>query len=288
MELTDGPRAIHPMGGCCESYVTGIVRAGAKEHRRYVQMAHGTDGAKVGPAVQHGERPTYMTESLVDIEENPDFLGRLQEGDRYKVIDRGCRRRYRAGDHLFRQGEPHEGIYVIESGRVRSYYASPSGKEITLAYWTPGDFVGGPQIFGGGCHMWSSVAVSDSNALRIAGDDLRDLIREIPDLAVAVIDGLVHKSKCYSALLQLIGTRQMRARLAHLLLTLAERHGIVDQHDGLLIGSRFTHDELASMIGATRQWVSATMDQFESAGLITRKGDHIVVADRHGLLERSH
>lgn len=228
-----------------------------------------------------------MTESLVEVEENPNFLGRLQTEDRETVVARGIRYEYAPGEHFFYQGELHEGIHVIQAGRVRSYYASPSGREITLAYWTPGHFVGGPQIFGGGHHMWSSVAVTESSALWISGNDLRDLINEIPDLAVALIDGLVHKGKCYSALLQLIGTRQMRSRLAHLLLTLVERHGVEDAEAGSVIGPRFTHEELAGMIGATRQWVSATMDQFEESGLVTRRAGRIAIVDKEGLRARS-
>lgn len=231
-------------------------------------------------------RALYITESLVEIQENPDFLGHLKTTDRLRVIGRGLQRTYSPGMAFFRQGEQHDGIYVIESGFVRSFYTSPSGREITLAYWTPGHFVGGPQIFRGGENMWSSVAAEQSRALWLPGQELASLIREIPDLALGLIEGLVHKGKCYSALLQFLGTKPMSKRLAHLLLTLAERYGT--SIDGnIVIARRYTHEQLANMIGATRQWVSITLERMEKDGLVNLREGCFVVTDRSRLLEYS-
>ena len=60
---------------------------------------------------------------------------------------------------LFAQGERHDGVFLIESGLIRTFYMSPAGREITLAYWQPGNIVGTPQVLGTGTHMWSGVAV---------------------------------------------------------------------------------------------------------------------------------
>lgn len=224
----------------------------------------------------------YLTETLVEIEESPDVLGRLKPRDRSRVVARGKRRSFAPGKPLFSQGDAHDGIYIIESGLVRSLYVSASGREITLAYWTPGHFVGGPQVFSGGQHMWTSIAVEPSEALWLRGRALRSLIVDIPDFALGIIEGLVHKGKCYSALLQLLGTRPMGKRLAHLVLTLAERHG-VREGKGIAIERGFTHEQLAAMIGATRQWVSATMERFEERRLLKRGHGRLVVLDREAL-----
>ncbi|HVT29045.1 MAG TPA: Crp/Fnr family transcriptional regulator [Lacipirellulaceae bacterium] len=245
------------------------------------------DTARGSDAIAPSERRAlYITESLVEVPENPDFLGRLKAADRLKVIGRGMRRSYAPGRPFFRQGEKHDGIHVIETGVVRSCYAAPSGREITLAYWTPGHFVGGPEIFGGGEHMWSSIAVEHSHALWLPGKELMTLIRDIPDLALGLIEGLVHKGKCYSALLQFLGTKPMSKRLAHLLLTLAERHGAT-VGETVVIARRYTHEQLASMIGATRQWVSITFDRMEREGLAGQHNGCVVILDRSRLLEYS-
>src|SRR6476660_8666804 len=85
------------------------------------------------------------------------LLAWLKPRERELVLSQGRRRVLNRGQTLFSQGAPHEGIYLVESGRIRVFYMAPSGREITLAYWNPGNFVGGPEIFGSGPHMWSGV-----------------------------------------------------------------------------------------------------------------------------------
>lgn len=171
------------------------------------------------------------------------------------------------GKSLFAQGERHEGVYLIESGLIRTFYTSPNGREITLAYWQPGNIVGTPQVLGTGLHMWSGVAVNASDVYAFDGDCLRDQMQSIPALAVGLVEALEFKGRCLSALLQMLGTRSVSERLAMLLCNLAETHG-VEMVDGVTIGPPFTHEVLAQMVGASRQWVTMTLDRFKSEGLI--------------------
>lgn len=197
----------------------------------------------------------------------PDILAGLSPAEVARVVAAGRRVRFAPGDHLFRQGEEHKAIFVLRHGVVRSFYQAPSGREITLAQWSPGNFVGGPEIFGGGLHVWSGVAVSAGEAVRLPGPQVRRLMADLPAFAIGLVEGLAFKGKCYSTLLQMLGTRSSRERLAHLLLNLAELRGIAG--DGrIIIANTPTHEQLATMIGATRQWVSMTLDRFRAHGLI--------------------
>ena len=239
-----------------------------------------------GSTNQRPDKALYMTESLSETASTNNILGHLNAEDRDRILDCGQPREYAPREHFFQQGEAHNGIHLIEFGRVRSYYTSPAGREITLGYWTAGDFVGAPQIFGGGHHMWSSVAIKPSRGVWLPGQELKALVYEMPDLAVSLIEGLEQKGKCYAALLQLVATRSMKKRLAHLLLTLADHDGKrVNGH--LSLDRLFTHEELASMIGATRQWVSLTLERFEKEGIVARDETRIIVLDEKRLLDRS-
>lgn len=228
------------------------------------------------------DKAVHMTESLVEIETNPDILSFLTDQELGSLLKSGRETSYKKGEFFFRQGEPHEGIHFIRSGRIRSFYVSPAGREITLAYWPAGHFVGAPQIYGGGEHMWSSVAVEPSVGLWLPGNVLHELIREIPNLAIGVIEGLIYKGKLYTALVQIMGTRSMTMRLAHLLLTLADTDRREDRGE-LLLSENFTQEELANMIGATRQSISLTLDRFEKDGLISRKDQAIRLLNVAGL-----
>lgn len=209
----------------------------------------------------------------------PDLLRHLDASLRTQVLALGTTREYRNGEFLFHQGEAHDGIFLIEEGSVKSFYVSEDGRELTLGYWSAGHYVGAPQLFGGGVHAWTSVAASRTRCLWLPGSRLRALSQQHGELAVALIEAMVHKMQCYCALLQLLATHSMRVRLARLLSMLAAR--TEGQHATISL----SHSELAGMIGSTRQWVSLSLTRFESAGWVERQPDGTyLVRNRNALV----
>jgi CRP/FNR family transcriptional regulator, cyclic AMP receptor protein len=223
----------------------------------------------------------YLAEVFTEINAGAGFLDRLSLSEIKEVRRVSSSLMAKPGETIFMQGAPHHGIFLIENGRVRTYYAGPSGKEITLAYWTPGHFVGGPEVFGGGTHMWSATAVEPTKLTRLPGSAILHLAKTIPAFAICLIDGLVAKGKCYSALVQMLGTRSVSERLAHLLLILAEADG--NHGRRLIIKRRITHEQLANIVGSTRQWVTMTLTRFHKQHLIEIERDTIVIVDVEGL-----
>ena len=211
------------------------------------------------------QQTTLLSMEAAAMTPPPSLLASISEPTRQAVLALGRRRDYAAGDLLFRQGDHHYGVFLIDEGVVRSSYLSEDGRELTLGFWTAGHYVGAPQMFGGGNHAWTSVAETDTRCLWLPGAELRSLAQQWPELALALIDALVHKSQCYCALLQLLATQSMRVRLARLLAMLAARE----------VGSctKLSHGDMASMIGSTRQWVSKTLARFAEEGLIRKDPD---------------
>lgn len=224
----------------------------------------------------------FLAETAVEVGGRPSFLSRLSGEEYRKVRSVGRAFRVAAGESVFCQGDAHDGIFLIEDGSVRTFYTGPTGREITLAYWTPGHFVGGPEIFGGGSHVWSGVAVQASHLLYLRGGDLRQLMEQMPGLAFGIVEGLVQKGKCYSALVQMLGTRSVVERLAQLLIILAESGDAADG-EAVVIDRALTHEELANMVGSTRQWVTATIRKFQQKGLLSVEGRRLVLRDLFGL-----
>lgn len=220
-----------------------------------------------------------LTESERPLGGAPSLIDSLTPREREIVLGAGRRRVLYRGQTLFSQGTRHDGIYLIETGRIRVFYTAPSGREITLAYWHPGNFVGGPEVFGVGTHQWSGVATSNSSIVHLPGKNLRVLASEVPNLAIGLIEGLAFKGKCYSALAQILGTRSITERLAHLLLHLLELYG-VEEEDGILIASAFTHADLAHMVGATRQWVTISLKRLQDKGILRTRRSQIVILRR--------
>jgi CRP-like cAMP-binding protein len=214
----------------------------------------------------------------------PNMFAQLNNVQSQLVMARSARVRLDDDEFLFRQGARHEGVFLVESGLIRTFYISPAGREITLAYWQPGNIVGTPQVMGRGVHMWSGVAVKETQALSFRGEDLYALMQEIPAFAIGVVRALEFKGKCLSALVQMLGTRSVSERLAMLLCNLADIHG-QRQPEGITIGPPFTHEAFAQMIGASRQWVTITLDRFQEERLI-RVGRRRTVILRPDLLRK--
>jgi len=206
----------------------------------------------------------------------PSLMEKLTIREREIVLKQGRRKVLSRGQTIFSQGAKHDGIFLIESGRIRVFYSSPLGREITLAYWHAGNFVGGPEVFDTGIHQWSGVASSNCSIVQLPGQELRTLATEIPNLAIGLIEGLAFKGKCYSALAQMLGTRSITQRLAHLLLHLMDLYGVEDP-DGVVIAAAFTHADLAHMVGATRQWVTISLKRMQKKRIVLTKRSQIVV-----------
>lgn len=218
----------------------------------------------------------FLSEYLGELNEGAGFLNNLTPEEADTLRASSIASTLERGEGLFFQGDLHTGIWIVETGRIRTFYAGPSGREITLAHWTPGHFVGGPEVFGGGRHVWSADAMEQSRVLFVPGPSIRSLIKSSPGVAVSIIEGLVAKGKCYSALVQMLGTRSVSERLEHLLVILANTKG--KEVDGKMVIDRtITHEQLATMVGATRQWVTMSLEKLQKRGVLEINRKCIVI-----------
>ena len=150
--------------------------------------------------IASAEPALFLAETVDDLSGGANFLARLSPEEWEVVRQSGSPITIEAGSTVFQQGDQHKGIWLIEEGIVRTYYAAPSGRQITLAYWPAGHFVGGPEIFGGGEHVWSADVTQNCRLLYLPAPAIRRLAETQPSFALCLIEGLVAKGKCYSAL----------------------------------------------------------------------------------------
>jgi CRP/FNR family cyclic AMP-dependent transcriptional regulator len=248
-------------------------RPASAAYERFL-MSSFTGADKAAPAA------VLLSDNRAALGRQPNLFERLDERDRQLLLTRAKRQVVYRGKPLMRQGDAHHGICLIESGVVRSFYMAPTGRVITLAYWHHGNFVGGPQIYGGGEHLWSAVAVKTSVVLALSGRDVRDLMETSRGFSMGIVDCLIFKAKCYAVLAQMLGTRSASERLAQLLVNLCDLYG-ASKGNAIEIEAAFSHRDLANMIGATRQWVTASLKRlreqdvidFGSSGLIVKRID---------------
>ncbi|SDG42335.1 cAMP-binding domain of CRP or a regulatory subunit of cAMP-dependent protein kinases [Bradyrhizobium sp. Rc2d] len=239
-----------------------------------VQLGWPTKPRASARHVATSDSAVFMSESIDGLNVGAHFLDRLSAVEKAQVLAAGRTVLVPRGEMVFSQGEHHDGIFIIRRGQVRVYYTAPSGREITLAYWTHGHFIGGPEISGFGVHMWSGVAIEDCEITGLPRLTLQKLLLQMPSFALALIDGLIAKGKCYSSMAQMLGTRSVIERLAQYLLNLAELYGIADGNT-VVISRKVTHDQIAAMVGSTRQWVTMMMKRFQNKHIISIEGNTI-------------
>lgn len=258
-------------------HVTAIAPSRFLGQSRVIARLHGPDEERTSTGSSElvnaaARSALFMSETIESLNVGARFLDRLSVEQRAQVRAAGRGLVVRQGDPVFSQGEHHDGIFIIDRGQVRVYYSAPSGREITLAYWTPGHFIGGPGVSGGGVYMWSGVAIEDCAITMLPSAVLRKLLLQMPDFALAMIDGLIAKGECYSSMAQMLGTRSVIERLAQYLVNLSELYGI-DGGDAIIINRKVTHDQIAAMVGSTRQWVTMMLKRFQNEQIIAIDGN---------------
>jgi CRP/FNR family transcriptional regulator, cyclic AMP receptor protein len=212
-----------------------------------------------------------------------NILHSLGERARDLLLSRCEEQHFKRGEDLYVQGSRHKATYLLASGLVRSYHTTFRGKELTIGFWSAGDLIGGPHFFDDTKpHIWSTRAVEDTEALAISGLDLKRLTLSVPEIGDAVLDAICFKLLWDSLLMQGLGTRSVSARLADLLVKLAVLHGET-RAEGVVICRRFSQDDLACMVGATRQWINTKLANFETRGFLAIRDNRLVIRDLAGL-----
>jgi CRP/FNR family cyclic AMP-dependent transcriptional regulator len=205
------------------------------------------------------------------------LLKALPQVDLDLVFQTGKTLSHHNREYLSRQGEAADGIHVILSGTVESIFAGPQGRELMLATWNAGDFVGAPYVLGDHCHSWSARALGHVKSLYLDQAAIRRLIALSPAFAIALIECLGFKGETYSTLAQTLAGQKVGERLSLLLIKLCEN--AAPAKTGEISLGRITQANLARMIGATRQSVSLVLSRLQDEGVISMRPATTVVHD---------
>ncbi len=196
---------------------------------------------------------------------------------------RFCRHRaVRQGTMLCTQGERGGEFFIVKEGLLRTFYLAPSGKEVTIAYWTRGDLVGTTDIFNPGGREPSLQAIRDSEVLAINDREIKVILRAFPDVGASLVEALALKLRRLTMLIKMLGTQSVLSRLAQILLIFGRLYG-KKTDEGMLIETEFTHEDIGNMICASRQWVTITLNQLQDMGLLVLGRHRTLILAPEGL-----
>src|SRR6185295_9818735 len=189
---------------------------------------------------------------------------------------------YRSRQVVYLPGDRAQGIFFLAEGRVKISKVTRDGKELTLAYRTGGDFFGEPCLLEGGPREEMAEAMEATQAVEVDREVLDEVLRSSGPTSYRFTRALIARRKELESRVEQLIFKDVGAKLAELLLELGAQHGIKDDR-GVVVGLKITHQEMANLIGSTRETVSLTLSQFKRKGLIQTEGRKVILADPEGL-----
>ena len=171
-----------------------------------------------------------------------------------------------------------EALFLLKKGRVRIYRVTPDGWEFTLAVIEAGTMFGEMALTAQRMREAYAEAAEPSYICILKSEDLERLVRKNPDLGLRIIRVLSERLRLCEARLEDIGLKDVPARLASLVLQLAESEGIMTP-EGPKIPTHYTHRQLATMIGSSRESVTRAFTKLQKSGAVELRRRHVYVRD---------
>lgn len=198
------------------------------------------------------------------------------------LAHRALSREYQPGEIVFSEGDPCEGLYVVETGSVKIFNTSASGREQILHIEKAGNTLAELPVFDGGNYPASTSAVGPCKLLFISKKDFRALCLERPEMALKVLKVVSARLRHLVGIIEELSFTTVRNRLASWLLQQAREKGQRTAR-GTEFELSINNEQLAFQIGTVRELVSRNLSRLQSEGMIKIGGRKVVIQDLEAL-----
>ncbi len=213
----------------------------------------------------------------IDLTHIPYFHG-LTEHGLCRVEQAAHRHSYQAGATIFTEGGDCAGFQVVLEGLVRIYRVNSEGRLHTLSLLRPYSSFNEVAAVDGGANPYNAVAVTSAELLTISHERLMRLLASEPALMNNYVQSLAHVNREYIERLEDMTFRSIPSRLAKLFLHESTYADQISETPTAL-----TQEEIASILGTTREVVGRALRGLLNAGLLVKKGRNVYIANRDGL-----
>jgi CRP/FNR family cyclic AMP-dependent transcriptional regulator len=235
-----------------------------------------------------------MDDPILTIEEREAINGgrwfsSLSPSLRHDILRCAFVKRFKDGDLIAARGGPPEHWIACARGAVRVSSTAVSGKQVTLTYVEPGIWFGDVAMFDGDRRTHDAYAHGDSTILCVARSDFQKILSTHVELYEALMRLQARRIRTLFGLVEDLNTLPLRARLAKQLVHLVRSYGVPTLPDGsrMRIGLQLAQEELAQLLGASRQRVNQELKAMEREKAILIEPSGLVVLDRAALIRIS-
>lgn len=212
------------------------------------------------------------------------FLKGLGQSDLEEIEERSILNTYKKNQTIFLQGNSSHGIFCINSGKIKILMINKDGRESIVRLVSAGDVIGHRAVFSDEPYHASAVAIEDSVVCFFDKEFIFEIIKKHHSVAIELLAKLSQTVKSAEANIADFVYKNVRERLAGLLITLKKTYG-VQELNGIRLDIKLTREEMALMIGTTHETLVRLITELKDEGVIAQEGKSIFIIDEKKLIE---
>ncbi len=214
--------------------------------------------------------------SNLDLIRRVPLFSMLTNDQAQAVADSVVKRRFRRGEIVVEHGRKSNTLFILLNGRARVLTSDSRGREVILAVLQPGDYVGEMSLIDNEPHSATVRAEIQTDMLILGRAEFARCLPENSSLSYAIMRGLVHRLRQADRQIESLALLDVSGRVARTLLDMAE------EQDGVqLIRNKVSRQDMAKIVGASREMVSRVMKDLEERGVIeTQENGSVILKER--------
>lgn len=206
-------------------------------------------------------------ESLIN---KVDLFSDLDKGSLELLVSYSRVVNFKKNSILMTEGETGESLYIIEAGSVRIYVSDEHGAELTIFVQGPGSYIGEISLLDGAPRTASAVALENTRVLMISKASFFECISQNPQIAFRIIQSITQRLRKATDDIRNLALKNVYQRLAYKLIELS-----TVQDGKRQLPRKYSQQELANMVGASREMVGKILAELNSGGYINIDGPHM-------------
>lgn len=185
---------------------------------------------------------------------------------------------FRKNSIIFYENDMANNFYIIKSGRIKIFRNSSDGREFILGIFSTGALFGDVPVFDGGVYPATALSIEDCEVYSISKEDFEIFVVNNPQTAIKIIKMLSRRLRNATNMLTDMAMKNVSQRLAGMLVKFAEQDGI-DHESGIFIECDLTRQELAELIGVSRETFIRELGKFQKAGILECQKRDIIITN---------
>lgn len=210
------------------------------------------------------------------------YFNELDDSSLEEIEKISVKKSFKKNSLIFMEGEKGEAIYFVKSGKVKISKTSPLGKEHIIRIMQSGDIFAESVLFVGGVYPATAEAIEDSEVIVLKNADIERLILNNNEIALGIIKLMAKRLQNVAVIIENLALRDSLGRTVSVLLTFAKERGIKIR-DGILLELNMSRQDLANIVGTSRENVTRILSQLDREGIIELDRHKIVIKDMETL-----